>query len=204
MARGSKSKGRGNRVQNVRVMDDYAGNDGAKFDRVLSNLQNSHSQITVCMNEEYGVDGSSAAQTGKISQSQFRVFDDFVSLAAQWQTYRVKRIRYDIYDVAPGVGQSLFWSTFHDVNTTGTQYVPTLAAVVDGPDSQIVPPGVGKISLIWTAKGTAENEFQSTTSSLPVVLDFGGLRYAGISGTAAAPGKYQVFVKVICDFRGRT
>lgn len=196
-------RGRKAKVQSVRVVDDYAGEDGVKFDRVLSHLQNSHSQVTLCIQDEFGLDSTSTAQLGKLSQSQFRIFDEFVSLAAQFQTYRIKRVRFDVYDVAPGQGAAAYWSTFHDVNTTGTQYSPSINAVVDGPDSQIVPPGVGKASLVWTAAGTTENEFQSTTSSAPAIQDFGGLRYYIPTSTVAYTGKYQVFCKVIIDFRGR-
>lgn len=201
----AKGKSRGKKgVQNVRVMDDYAGEDGLKFERVLSQLVNSHSQVTFCIQDEFGLDSAGTAQLGKLSQSQFRIFDEFVSFAAQFQTYRIKRVRFDVYDVAPGVGASAFFSTFHDVNTTGSQYVPNINGVVDGPDSQIVPPGIGKISLVWTAKGVTENEFQSTTSSTPAPQDFGGLRYYIPASTQSYNGKYQIFCKVIVDFRGRT
>lgn len=202
MARGKKQSTR--RVQNVRVTDNYAGEDGLKFDRVLTQLQNSHSQTTLCIQDEFGIDVTSAPQVGKLAQSQFRIFDDFVSMAAQFQTYRIKRVRFDIYDAFPGSGATIFWSTFHDVNTTGAQHVPTLNGVIDGPDSQIVPPGTGKISLFWTAKGVLENEFQSTTSSTPAIQDFGGLRYYAPGSSTPVNGKYQVFCKVIVDFRGRT
>lgn len=201
MARNKRQSKR--KVQNVRVMDDYAGEDGLKFDRVLTQLQNSHSQATFCIQDEFGIDSTTTPQVGKLAQSQFRIFDDFVSLAAQFQTYRIKRVRFDIYDAYPGQGSTIFWSTYHDVNTTGAQYVPNLNAVIDGPDSQIVPPGIGKISLFWTAKGVLENEFQSTTATVPAIQDFGGLRYY-VPGSTSVTGKYQVFCKVIVDFRGRT
>lgn len=185
-------------------MDEYAGHDGLKFDRVLSHLQNTHSQTTVCMQDEFGIDVIATPQTGKLAQSQFRLFDEFVSFAAQFQEYRIRRVRFDIYDAFPGQGATIFWSTFHDVNTTGAQYNPTLNGVVDGPDSQIVPPGIGKASLFWTAKGMPELEFQSTTATVPAIQDFGGLRYYVPGSSTAVPGKYQVFCKVVIDFRGRT
>ena len=88
----------------------------------------------------------------------------------------------------------------------GSQYVPTLGNVIDAPDSQMVSPGIGKLSLIWTAKGSTENSFQSTASSTtPPTLDFGGLRYyipAAPSGGTTG-NKFFVVVKAIVDFRGR-
>jgi len=185
-------------------MDDYAGDDGAKFDRVLSHLQNTHSQVTLVVQEEFAIAANTTTTNSILAGSQIRIFDDFVSLAAQFQTFRIKRIRFDIYDVLPGTGTAGIWSTFHDVNTTGSQYVPSTGSTIDAPDSQIVPPGVGKISLVWTAKGVVENEFQSTNANSGAPsMDFGGLRYSIPGATTAVPGKYQVFVKAIVDFRGR-
>jgi hypothetical protein len=202
--KGGNRKNGSRRVQNVRVLDDYAGDDGAKFDRVLSQLQNSHSQVTLCCSDEFLIGVSTTAQNSILGQSQIRVFDDFVSLSAQFQTFRVKRIRFDVYDVNPGVSAGAVWSTWHDVTSTSSQYVPTFQQTVDAPDSQIVPPGTGKATFVWTAKGTAENEFQSTANNSGVTqLDFGGLRY-WIPGQAATGSKYAVVVKAIVDFRGRT
>lgn len=203
MGRRGNRKAGSRAVQNVRVMDDYAGADGAKFDRVLGQLQNSHSQVTLCVTDEFSIAAGTTATNSILAQSQVRVFDEFQSLAAQFQTYRIKRVRYDIYDMYPGTGSTAVWSTFHDVSNTSNQYVPTFGAVVDAPDSQIIPPGTGKISLVWTAKGVAENEFQSTVSQNPIPIDYGGLRYSIVASGGAVPGKYQVFVKAIVDFRGR-
>jgi len=193
---------RQSRVQNVRVMDDYAGQDATKFDRVQSQLQNSHSQVTLLLSDEFNIAASNTAINGILAGSQIRVFDDYQSLAAQFQTFRIKRIRFDIYDINPAVPSGAVWSTFHDVNTTSNQYVPTFGQVVDAPDAQIVPPGTGKLSLYWTSKGTAENSFQSTASTTPAPIDYGGLRYSIPPGQVTA-GKFAVVVKAVVDFRGR-
>lgn len=192
------------RIVNVRNVDDYAGVDGLKFDRVASQLQNSHSQTTIMVSDEFTIGVQTTTINSILAGSQVRVMDDFSSMAAQFQTFRIKRIRFDIYDTNPSLSASAYWSTFHDVNTTNSQYVPTFGAVVDAPDSQIIPPGSGKVSLIWTAKGTEENTFQSTNNTTPAPLDFGGLRYniTGLPGVSSNT-KYQVIVKAIVDFRGR-
>lgn len=196
-------KSRANRkTMDVRVMDDYAGNDGAKFDRVLSQLQNSHSQVSICVSDEFTIGVGTGNTNSILAGSQVRVMDDFTSLSAQFQTFRIKRIRFDIYDINPSLSAVAVWSTFHDVNSTGAQYVPTFSNVIDAPDSQVVPPGAGKLSLVWTAKGTEENTFQSTASTTPVPLDFGGLRYS-IVGQPTTGNKYMIVVKAIVDFRGR-
>lgn len=188
----------------VRVLDDYAGMDGDKFDRVLGNLQNSHSQVTLCVQDAFNLSVQTTATNAILAASQIKLFDEFVSLASQFETYRVKRIRFDIYDINPSVSNATFWSTFHDSFSSGSQFVPTQASVIDGPDSQIIPPGTGKISLFWTAKGTAENEFQNTFSNSGITaIDFGGLRYS-IPAGGAVTAKFFVVCKAIVDFRGRT
>jgi hypothetical protein len=202
--RSNSSKKNTRRIQDVRITDEYAGTDGAKFDRVLSQLQNSHSQVTLCCTDEFGLSVATSPTSGILAGSQIRLFDEFVALGGQFQTFRIKRIRFDIYDLLPNLGSLAVWSTFHDVNTTGSQYVPSPSNTIDAPDSQIVAPGMGKISLFWTAKGTTENEFQSTNvgSGAPA-MDFGGLRYYIAGAGAAVPNRFQVFVKAIVDFRGR-
>jgi len=197
-------KGRGtarNRIQNVRITDDYAGDDGNKVDRILSSLQNSHSQTRLLCSDSYTIAVPTAAQVNAIvAGSQVRTSDDFNSIAAQFETFRVKAIRFDIYDVNPAGLGTAFWGTFHDEYLTSAQPTFTSGDVVDSPDGQIVPPGTGKITLTWMAKGTRENDF--TTITQPST-DFGGLRYSVNAATVAVPGKYQIFWKAIVDFRGR-
>lgn len=204
MARRGNNKGRKqSRAQPVQVMDEYAGADGVKFDRVLTQLQNSHGQVTLCLQDAFNLSVQTTASNAILAASQIKVFDDFVSMASQFETYRVKRIRFDIYDINPALGNAAFWSTFHDQYTSATQYVPSQAAVVDGTDSQMIAPGTGKISLFWTAKGTLENGFQNTTTPTGTnIYDYGGLRYS-IPAGGAVNSKYYVVVKAIVDFRGR-
>lgn len=111
-------------------------------------------------------------------------------------------IRFDIYDINPGVSAANAFGTFHDVYTTASQPSFALATVLDSPDSQAVPPGTGKISLVWRAKGTLENTFQSTNFTSAPAQDFGGLRYA-LPQAQSASAKYLVMVKAVVDFRGR-
>lgn len=197
-------RSRNNRTQPVRIVDDYAGNDGLKMDRVLSQLQNSHSQVRILANDSFTLSTTAAVggTTGIIAGSQVRIFDEFVSMASQFETFRISMIRYDIYDINPGQATANAFGTFHDVYTTANQPTFALATVLDSPDSQAVPPGTGKVSLIWKAKGTLENTFQSTNLTAVPAEDFGGLRFALPQATAAAQ-KYLVMVKAVVDFRAR-
>lgn len=194
--RGNKA----NRVQDVRITDDFAGSDGNKVERILSHLQNTHSQTRLLCSDCYtaGIPTGSAT-SALVASTQVRTSDDFSSIAAQFETYRVTAIRFDIYDVNPNAVATAFFGTFHDEFTSATAPTFTSADVVDSPDGQLVPPGIGKLTLTWMAKGTRENDFISVQSS----TDFGGLRYAVQPSAAAVANKYQIYWKAIVDFRGR-
>lgn len=203
MARQRRSK---NTVQNVRVVDPDAGNDSAYIERCIAGLQNSESTITVLCNDTLTLATSNAANglvAGTITASQVRGTDDFISMMEQFNMYRIRAVRFDIYDINQSVAATNVFSTFHDVVPFGSSYAPPpLALVVDGPDAKNVPPGMGKQSFFWRAKGTNENQFQAG-DTIGAPEDFGGLRYAFYSGTLASP-KYQVMVRAVVDFRGRS
>lgn len=202
--RGHKRGGGNQKVQNVRVVDDYAGSDGVKMDRVLGELQNSHSQIRILAADSFTLStGTTAGLPGSFTGITIRNTDDFASLRQQFETYRITMIRFDIYDINAAIPTVGYFSTYHDVMPNTSAITWTLASVLDGPDSQAVPPGTGKISLIWKATGTYENQFQSTADNQAPVIDFGGLRYYLNSAATAAP-KYLVAIKAVVDFRGRT
>lgn len=191
-----------NKISNVRIVDQYAGSDGAKVDRILSQLQTTQSQIRVlCTSTDTFQLNTSGPGTFVASGVYIRGSDDFTSMAAQFQEYRIAAVRYDIYDINPALVGQVVFSTWHDV-IPGAVTTPTFSfnQVIDGPDSQVIPPGTGKISFTWMAKGSMENEFQTDDTS--GWQDFGGLRGASLTSTAAGV-KYQVITKAIVDFRGR-
>lgn len=202
--RGKKNPSRKNQVTNVRVVDDYAGSDAAYIERCIAQLQNSHSAMAVLVQGGFLINTSATASTvisGTTTHYNIRGDDDFVSFAQQYNTYRIRAIRFDVYDTASGIIVDSAFSTIHD--QTVTYPAPTKQDVLDAPDSQVVPPGTGKISLFWRAKGTLENQFQTCdlgTATVP--QDFGGLRYYVTNATTSAQ-KYQVIFKAVIDFRGR-
>ncbi len=192
-------------MTNVRVVDQYAGSDGAHMDRILSSLQNSHSQVRLNLKDTFTLNTSTTATvSGILAGSQVRLFDDYIALAAQFETFRVAGFRFDVYDINPSLVAVGVFSTFHDNYLTSAQPAFSFSAVVDGADSQLIPPGTGKASFTWMAHGTSENDFLTTVSSTPSEqIDFGGLRYF-IAQNSAAAAKYQIVVNAIVDFRGRT
>lgn len=202
--RSSRMRGGKNAVANVRVIDQNAGTDGAYIDRCIDAMQNSHSQVTILAQDTFAVGFGTGLNNGTLAGPQIALFDEFASMAVQFETFRIRAIRYDIYDVNPASAVVGFFSTYHDQFTASVQPVFTQANVIDGPDSQTVPAGTGKISLYWRAKGVLENEFVTTDTSgnnLPIQY-FGGLRYSIAAGASAQP-KYQIVVKALIDFRGR-
>lgn len=205
MTRNVKGKGNKNSVTNVRVVDSYAGTDAAYIDRSISHLQNTHSQISVLVATQVPITPSSGSgQNNYYSASLIRNTDEWVSFSQQYQTYRIRAIKFDVYDINPNSSVANVWSTYHDVLSTPGAF--NFDQVTDGPDSQTIPPGSGKVSFYWRAKGTTENEFQSLTSTASggiAPADFGGLRAALGAGSATSP-KFQLVVKAVVDFRGRT
>jgi len=194
-------KAKKNEVANVRVVDQYSGTDGARVDRIISQLQNSHSQIRLLCTDSFAINSSTVDVNGNLAGSQIRLFDEFTTISTQFETFRIAAVRYDVYDINPSNVVTGAFSTFHDVATTGNQLAFTFPSVIDGPDSQIVPPGTGKISFTWVAHGTAENQFLSDDSNAAQQLDFGGLRYSILAASTAI--KYRIVVKAVVDFRGR-
>jgi hypothetical protein len=201
--RAAKMSSKKNQITNVRVVDESAGTDGLYIDRAISSLQASQQQIRVLCEDSFSLNVATSATFGNLAHSQIKLFDEFVSLFQQYETYRVTAIRFDVYDINPANTVTAWFSTFHDQYTASNQPVFSAPNVIDGPDSLIVPPGLGKATLYWRAKGTQELEFQSAddASTNFITQDYGGLRYAINAGTAGA--KFQVLVKALVDFRAR-
>lgn len=197
-----------NQVTNVRLVDEFAGTDGVRVDRMLSSMQNSHSQTRVLCTTTFEITTttSGAEITGYYSGNQVRATDDFRSLADQFEEYRVRAIRFDIYDINPGTAVAHAFSTYHQRANGETAPFP-FAQVVDGPDSQSIAPGTGVAHFTWMAHTLDEMGFQTTLqASDPALLpatDFGGLRWA-VANASAAGRKWQVAAKAVVDFRGRS
>lgn len=204
MAPVNRRKGRvsnKNAVSNVRIIDPHQGLDGARMDRILGQMQNSHSQIRVICGDSTQINSATTNNGAFYTHANIRTTDDFTAFDDQFETYRITAIRFEIYDFNPANVVVAAFSTQHDVVATPKVYSPpTFANVVDAPDSQVVAPGTGKVVFDWFAHGTTELGFQSTT--VDPIQDFGGIRWY-LNQASTAAGKYQVVVKAVVDFRGR-
>jgi len=200
--RSNNKRANSKRIQDVRLVDQYAGSDSSYIERVIGQLQNSHSQVRVLVNLDQYASSIAAGDTAFIvSAAKIRAADDFISLAAQFETFRITGIQFDVYDLTPSVNLAVAYSTYHAQSAVAPAF--TFEQVIDGPDSQLIPSGVGKISFFWRAKGTLENEFQGLLGSDPTPSDFGGLRF--VIPQTASDNLKRIFVvtKAIVDFRGR-
>lgn len=197
MARNSNSKRSKNSISNVRVVSDDEGTEGLRVEKMLNAVKESKSQVRLVCGYQFSVGITTSAATGVSSFPSISTSDEFIDLAKQFNTARVRAIRFDVYDLNPNVSITNFFSTYHQVTNTGVPQ--NLESVVDRPDSKSVAPGTGRQTFYWVANGPAEMEFM-TVSQLD---DFGGLSFH-VGGGTATPGKYQVIVKAIVDFRGRS
>jgi len=201
-----RRKGGKNTVQNVRVVDPDAGSDSAYVERCISGLQNSESIVTLLCNDTFTLStgaSSSGLVAGTSTATAIRATDEFASMMSQFNTYRIRAVRYDVYDINQTIAATNAFSTIHDVVPFDSGFTPPpLATVIDGPDAKNVPPGTGRASFFWRAKGTLENQFQAG-DTIGAPEDFGGLRWAFYS-SALSTAKFQVVIRAVVDFRGRT
>jgi hypothetical protein len=197
MVKRNKRSTNKNTIQNVRVVDKDEGTDDVVLQRLLQAYNTSEGQIRVVCIARQQLDSPATATGGTFGYLALAASDDFISMAAQYTEFRVRGIRFDVYDINPSSPPTInYWSTFHAVDTTVDVGAED---VIDRPDSRSVVPGTGHITLAWLAHGIPEMEFQATTS----YERLGGLSYNVQSATTGFNSKYSVVGKFLVDFRGR-
>lgn len=181
-------------------VDAETGPDEIRLDRYIQSIQNSQGQVRVLCNSAVTLTSSNLGSS--ISFAQLYGSDDFASMAQQFELYRVKAIRFDVYSTQTSNSAKALFGTFHaDAATSAGFPAVNLALVTDSPDAKV--PGTEGPSTRWTwmARGSHENDFYSTESSDQ--YDFGGIRFAALGGTFNSEPYYNVVVKYVVDFRGR-
>jgi len=186
-----------NTIQNVRVVDKDEGTDDIMCQRFLQAYNTSEGQIRVVLGYRGDLLANATATVGSVGFAEASGTDDFVSFTAQYQEFRIRAIRFDIYDVNPNSTPTTnYWSTFHTIGGT----VPVDAeSVIDRPDSRAISPGDGRATLAWVAHSIPEMAFQSTST----FNGLGGLSYYLLSSSTITGAKYSIVAKFIVDFRGR-
>lgn len=186
-------KGR-DQVQNVRVVDQFSGSDSARFERMVNQLKSSESQIRVMVSGSSTLAANTSAINITIDIGNLATYDDFISIAQQYNLYRVSGLRVDLYDASPNFLVPTLVGTYHADGPAAFDF----GSVADLPDSRSVSAS-GHESVTWLPKGNLENNFQSTTSPY---ISFGGVAISCMSASAANT-KYVYTIKAIIDFRGR-
>lgn len=189
-----------NRVQAERQVDPYSGNNGLMVDRMISNAQNRQSTTTLICGDYFGLTGGTAEVDRNISYQDIVSTDDFQSMAAQFNEFRVLAIRFDVYNINSSINAFSAFSTFH-TETLGRSPSVNITTVIDRPDSQVVSAGTGHIPFTWVARGSAERAFQEIIAASSVI-DYGGLSGSIGPLTASAPA-FQIVMKAVVQFRGR-
>lgn len=193
----SRRRGGKDSISNVRIVDPDDGRDDIVCQRYLQQYKVSEGQIRVVCNETIELNPGATSIGSTYSFLTCVTSDDFVSMAQQYTEFRVRAIRYDVYDVQPNSPYCVnYWATYHQI---GGVPPSAPADVADRPDSRSIAPGTGKVSLAWVAHSTPEMSFQSTAS----YNSLGGLVFNVTPSAAVTGTKYQVFCKFVVDFRGR-
>lgn len=195
--RNTGSRGnRKNAISNVRVVDKDEGTDDIQCQRYLQAYKVSEGQIRVVCGYRGELAQGTTSASGVVAFGELTATDDFTAFSQQYSEFRVRAIRYDVYDLAPTVQSAInFWSTYHQIGGT---VATGFDDVVDRPDSRSIAPGTGMVSLAWVAHSTPEMTFQPVTG----FTGLGGLSYY-IGGGPIATNKYSIIAKFVVDFRGR-
>lgn len=202
MVKGKSSRNQSkNRILNVRVADSAAGMDGLKADRMLADIKNSESQTRILIGDILDLNTQTTAVSGSYGFDELYATDDFVSMIQQYNLFRVKSIKFEIFDINSGSPVYNTWGIWHD-NYVSTAPPYTRQNIADLPDARSLSSGTGQTVLYWMAHGVEENGFQAATSAGAQASKFGGLRYY-VGGTATALPKYALHVHAVVDFRGR-
>lgn len=181
------------------VVDNEDAGDELRLDRYLSNMDASQSLINTVIENVITIQGGTTASSATYSFVNVRAVTDFNNFSAEYNLFRVKGMKFEIYDTNPNSAGTAYWATYHVAE--GQSAPSTLANVTSLVDLRIVPPGDGKTTLTWKASGTKELQFQSTNSGTAV--DYGGLVVYTPAATAPAASRWYVVIKSHVQFRQR-
>jgi len=199
--RNPRQNARRQRIQDVRITDGAAGSDGARVDRMVAAMKESESQTRVMVGFIQDVFPTTTDTNGTIGFDEITNSDEFTSLIQQYNLFRIRSMKFDVYDVNSNVAVVNQWGVWHDnYETTLPSY--TRQNIADLPDSRVISVGTGQTTLYWVAHGTAEMQFQADSSTGSPIQRFGGLKYS-VGPLATTVPKYTITVHAVVDFRGR-
>jgi hypothetical protein len=197
MSRQRKNR-RSPRVIQVREDGDR---QAARIDRMISQQRSAGSLSVIDIKSTFDIGLTSGGGAATVTFTQVAGADDFVSMAQQFNEFKVKAMKFDVFHTNPSSSTPIVFSTLHS-NFFGDppSTWATEQSIVDAPDAMYLEPGSKKQSFYWNAMGTAENEFQDVNS----FNNFGGLRWY-VRPTTGGTGVVTAIVvmSAIVVFRGR-
>lgn len=182
------------------VVDNEDARDELRLDRFLSNMDASQSLVNTVMEGVFTIAGGTTASSATYSFANIKAISDFVNFSNEFNLFRVKGIKFEVYDTVPNSQGTAYWATYHIAE--GQTAPSTLGSITALVDLRIVPPGDGKTTLTWVPTGTKELQFQSANST-GTSIDYGGLVVYTPASTAPAPSRWYVVVKAHVQFRMR-
>jgi len=172
----------------------------AKIDRTISYMRNFESSVTVLCKSSFRLNTSTTtALSADWSYPQIAATDEFISLSQQFNTFKVKSMKFEIFHTNPTATGATAISTVHaDVAAALPSTWTTEASVTDAPDALYLQPGSGKETLYWNANGTGELQYQDVNN----FHNKGGFRaYSDQTTSVQLIG--IVIATAVVTFRGR-
>jgi hypothetical protein len=179
---------------------------GIKVDRICDQVGAMESQMRVICVQ---LDQLPAPATTPSAASNYDFVscvatDDWISMSAQFNEFRVKAIQFQCTLVNPSTsvftGGLLGVTHINFPSATSASF--TAANVVDMPYSKVLDPGAATVSAHWLARGPLEMQFQDTTVA-GNYRNFGGIYVFPAVANSTSFTYAGVIVKYIVDFRGR-
>lgn len=193
------NRGRNRRgLQQVQVRAD--GDVAAmRIDRAISTMRSQESSTVVLCKTLLDLAPVASAQGYSFDFITATTTDDFTSMATQFNTFKIKSMKFEIFPVNSTTRSPIALSTLHgDFTTAPPSSWVTETSVVDAPDAQYLMPGGDKLSFYWNASGARENEFQDVNQ----FRNFGGLRL-NIRGNTVTDVLAVCVMTAQVVFRGR-
>lgn len=185
------------------IVDPNRSRQAATVERKITAAVESKSITRVLFKRVDTIDAPASGQNlGHISWNGLYGDTDWNNYQAEYLTFRVSGIRFEVYDTEPSVSSFAVFGTYDIAGSTSATPEASLTTILDSPDSGIIPPGQGMRTFYWYPEGPRELGFYDTSSTSN---DYGGLRYiASPVAGSGTNGKWRVITTYIVDFRSRT
>lgn len=183
------------------MVDDSAGTDSLRVNRMIQELHRSGGQVRALCNSFFNENSGATERDIVYTVLSLFATDEFTSFSSQFTEFRIRAVRFDVYNTTPSVNNPVIASTFR-TSAIGSSPTFTYLQVADGDDAAVVEATGSKQSFYWVARNPLELAFQSMNSGSSGLNALGGLRLAipapvsGVSNTA-------VVARWLVDFRGR-